>query len=145
MTTTRHKQALEAFLNSREAQQPLIPNPLHDPMPSAPPSTRELAERKARLAQETDATITGRDGYVPHGGSIAQTPTRHVAAISEQAGPTAAEQQAAIIAVMRSMNATQSELEQMGHQLKNSPRLRELDEWVRQLEKLRKFRGGQTT
>jgi hypothetical protein len=76
MSSARFTQTLKDFENSPEAQAPLAPNPYHDEVRPAASTTREIAERRERIAREETYESAGRSGMIPEGGSIAFERTR---------------------------------------------------------------------
>ena len=113
---------------------------------STPSSSREIAERQERLASpDTPTSSMGRIGFVPVSADVASVTSRFVAETAEKTGPTAFERQQETRRLMIEAKATAQELADIGHALLNSPRLREPQEWQRQLERLRRFRGSSIT
>jgi hypothetical protein len=113
---------------------------------STPSSSREIAERQERLSSPDElAPSTGRVGYVAESADVATITMRFATETAEKSEPTAFERQREIIYLMTEAKATPQELTDIGHALMNSPRLRDPQEWKRQLERLRRFRNSSIT
>jgi dienelactone hydrolase len=138
MSSIRHRQTMREFLASPEASAPAPVVPYHDLLPSATSSSRELAERKERIARPDILDGHGRAGLVPDGGSIAQIRTRD---IHTDAAPDIAAQQRACYEAMQKMGVTQTEIEAVGEQVKTLPleKLMQPLTWTSMLEKVRNF------
>lgn len=146
MSSARFTRTMQEFKQSPEASAPAPTMPYHDILPSAPSSAREISERRDRLARPDNPEGNGIQGMVPEAGSIAQTPTRSVAAISEPTVDIRA-QQIATVAVLRELGASDAEIRAVAEQMKTLPMTKLLDIglWKKQLERIRKFRRGTIT
>jgi hypothetical protein len=146
VSSARFTRTLEDFKRSPEASAPAPVVPYYDERLPASSTTRELQERKDRLARPDDLNTTGREGMVPEGGSIAQTSTRHTAELN-QSQPDIRAQQVATVAALRKLGASVAEIKAVAEQLKNLPvaKLLKISTWTSMLEKLRNFRRGTLT
>lgn len=143
-SSARFNRLRKEFLSSPEASAPAPVVPYHDILPSAPPSTRELQERKDRLARPDTIEGTGREGMVPEGGSIAQVRSRDA---QREGVPDVAASQLACFEALTKVGASAVEIKAVAEQLKDWPMAKLLDPatWTTMLTKLRKFRRGTLT
>jgi hypothetical protein len=143
MSGIRHQQALKAFLDSPEAKAPLPRQDYHDEVRPAASTTREIAERRERIAREETYESAGRNGLVSEGGSIAFERTRSK---QESAAPVldAKAQQAAITQALEEMGATPEEFRLVREQVKALPlqKLMDIKLWTSTLERVRRVRRG---
>ncbi len=112
---------------------------------STPSSSREIVERQKRLAVPDNLAPSGRPGFVPQSSDVATVTTRFASEIAPKTVPTASELQQETIRLMTEAKATKQELADIGHALLNSSRLRDPQEWQRQLARLRGYRKSSIT
>jgi hypothetical protein len=147
VNSIRHRDTMREFLNSPEAQQPLVKQDYHDQVLPGASSTRERQERKERLERlDVPEGSNGRQGMVSEGGSIAgpQTSARF---LTESSAPVDARaqakaNQAETRKLLAEMSVTALELEMLASIMKSNPRIRIPSEWKNQLGRLRRIRRG---